>query len=180
MNALRRELLSYEEITELGPEGSFLAGRQATLAVLFIDHTELYRRLYHRYEQDGRSDELDAIALDAAGNLATLLQTLRARQDLLIALARSDDFPAIPVAFIDQLQFSFLLLADQRRSDSDSDSTGYTLDACLSAEEAAGQLEAEITVAWLRDLNADIVMSEPSASRFARELGEDEPADEPA
>ncbi|MDQ6729503.1 MAG: hypothetical protein M3022_04180 [Actinomycetota bacterium] len=69
--------------------------------------------------QDGRSDELDAIARDAAGDLATPQHTLRARQDLLTGLARGNDSPG---------------------------------------------------------LNADLVMSEPSASRFARELGDDEPA----
>jgi hypothetical protein len=111
VNELRRELLDEGDASEeLGPELRDLAVRTASAAALLVHHGELYKEVYARYRAQGPSDELDAIVLDAAGNLATVLQTLRRREDLLTALAHSPTMAAPPLILVDQLLYSFMLM----------------------------------------------------------------------
>jgi len=111
VNELRRELLDEGDAPEeLSPELRDLAARTASAAALLIHHGELYKEVNARYRAEGPSDELDAIVLEAAGNLATVLQTLRRREDLLTALAHSPTVAAPPLILVDQLLYSFMLM----------------------------------------------------------------------
>ena len=112
MNELRRELLdSSDAPAELSPDLRFLASRQASLAALVLDHAQRYKILYRATRENPNLEGIQAEALDAAGNLATLLQSLRGREDLQVALARAPGYTPTPLLAVDQLFFSFTLLA---------------------------------------------------------------------
>ncbi len=112
MNELRREMLdSSDAPAELSPDLKFLASRQATLAALMLDHAEHYKVLYRAAREGGPTEEIQAAALDAAGNLGTLLQSMRGREDLQVALAHAPGHTPTPLLAVDQLFFSFALLA---------------------------------------------------------------------
>jgi hypothetical protein len=154
MNELRRQLLDASDAPpELSPELSFLASRGAGAAALLLDHAELYRHLLARYQREGASAVIEQIALDAAGNLATVMQSLRSREDLLAVLKLSPHVPAIPVAAIDQLMFSFLLLTGPQSEDD--------LLACLTPESLVALLEAKSVQEWLTSVNAEPLTAEP-------------------
>jgi hypothetical protein len=147
VNELRRTLLGDGEAPpELSPELRFLAARQAALAALVVDHAELYRHLHERYRREGSTHDVHALALDAAGNLGTVLQELRRRQDLVAALARAPRVHPIPLAPIDQLLYCFLLLSGAVNEDDEM--------ALLSPDELDGVLGAESVRSWLTSVGA--------------------------
>jgi hypothetical protein len=112
VNELRREMLdSSDAPAELSPDLKFLASRQASLAALMLDHAEHYKVLYTAARQNGTTEEIQTAALDAAGNLGTVLQSLRSREDLQAALAHAPGYTPTPLIAVDQLFFSFTLLA---------------------------------------------------------------------
>lgn len=112
MNELRREMLdSSDAPAELSADLKFLASRQASLAALMLDHAEHYKVLYEAARESGSTEEIRTAALDAAGNLGTLLQSLRSREDLQVALAHAPGHTPTPLLAVDQLFFSFTLLA---------------------------------------------------------------------
>lgn len=111
MNEIRRALVSEEGVSdEMPPDVRFLSAREGALIGLYVDHVELYEHLITRYHREGTSEALRAIALDAAGNLSTILQSLRSRQDLVTLLEQVPDRPGIPLLVIDQLFHCFTLL----------------------------------------------------------------------
>ncbi|HEY3728695.1 MAG TPA: hypothetical protein VGL51_16075 [Solirubrobacteraceae bacterium] len=147
MNELRRQLLDDSDApAQLSPQLRFLASRGAAAAALLLNHAELYKHLLERYQREGASPEIEEIALDAAGNLATVLQSLRSREDLLAMVRISPDVPGIPVAAIDQLAFSFLLLTGPQSEDESL--------ACLAPEWVDAVLEADDVKEWLDSLQA--------------------------
>ena len=112
MNELRRELLdSSDAPPELSPDLRFLASRQASLAALLLDHAQRYKILYKAARENSTLEGIRAEALDAAGNLGTLLQSLRSREELQVALAQAPGHIPTPLLAADQLFFSFTLLA---------------------------------------------------------------------
>jgi hypothetical protein len=113
MSEFRRQALDDSgRPPELSPEAAFLAARQAAAAVLLQRDRELYPELLRRYHDEGPSAELSELALEAAGDLATVLQSLRSRQDLIEALEQHPQVTAPPLVLFDQLQYSYLLLTD--------------------------------------------------------------------
>jgi hypothetical protein len=111
MNELRRDLLDDSDApAELSADLKFLASRQASLAALLLDHAEHYKTLYLAANEQGVTEEIRTAALDAAGNLATVLQSLRSREDLQTALAVAPRYTPTPLLAIDQLFYSFTLL----------------------------------------------------------------------
>jgi hypothetical protein len=74
-----------------------------------------------------------AAALDAGGNLATILQSLRSREDLQAALAHAADYTPTPLIAVDQLLFSFTLLAAPASDSVDE------LDAALAPEPSTNR-----------------------------------------
>jgi hypothetical protein len=113
MSEFRRQALDdSDRPPELSPEAAFLAARQAAAAVLLQRDRELYPELLQRYRDEGSSAELSELALEAAGDLATVLQSLRSRQDLIEALEQHPQVTAPPLVLFDQLQYSYLLLTD--------------------------------------------------------------------
>ena len=112
MNELRRSLLSEEGVSdELPPDVRFLSAREGNLIPIFVDHVELYQHLITRYHREGTSPDLQAIALDAAGDLATILQSMRARQDLVNVIGQAPDRRPLPLLLVDQLFYCFTLLS---------------------------------------------------------------------
>jgi hypothetical protein len=145
MNELRRDLLDDSTApAELSPDLRFLASRQAALAALFLDHAQRYRDLLTRHRAEGTSSALRAAALDAAGNLALVLQQLRRRDDLQAVLVAAEHHEPAPLYAIDQLQFSLLLLSGPASEDD--------LMACLSPAGLDGLLASHHVRDWLHGL----------------------------
>jgi hypothetical protein len=113
MNELRRSLLDESDAPpELSPDLRFLAAREGALGGLVLDHLERYRLLMERRQEEGTTPELQANARDAAGNLGTILQSMRSRQDLVDVLGHVPKRPGVPLWLIDQLFFCFVLLSE--------------------------------------------------------------------
>ena len=147
MNELRREMLdSSDAPAELSPDLRFLASRQASLAALMLDHAEHYKVLYTAARESGITEEIQTAALDAAGNLGTLLQSLRSREDLQIALAHAPGYTPTPMLAVDQLFFSFTLLAGVGRDSLDQ------LDAALGLEGVDELFRSQRVRDWLHGL----------------------------
>jgi hypothetical protein len=147
MNELRRELLQEgDPPEELSPDLRFLASRQASLVGLLLDHVEVYRVLIERTREEGLSPELQAAALDAAGNLGTLLQSLRTREDLQAMLAHAPDFVPTPMFAIDQLLYSFVLLSAPCNEDE--------LLACLAPGSINGLFASNHFRTWVHGFGA--------------------------
>jgi len=147
VNELRREMLdSSDAPAELSPDLRFLASRQASLAALMLDHAEHYKVLYTAARESGITEEIQTAALDAAGNLGTLLQSLRSREDLQIALAHAPGYTPTPMLAVDQLFFSFTLLAGVGRDSLDQ------LDAALGLEGVDELFRSQRVRDWLHGL----------------------------
>jgi hypothetical protein len=152
MNEFRRGLLDDSDAPpELTPNLVFIGSRNPALAALFTHHAELYRHLLARYRREGWSPDIEAIALDAAGNLATLMQSFRRREDILVAMELAPDIVMPPMIIIDQLLFSFVLLTAPDENDNE---------AGLLSEEALSELLANNAVqSWLADVESPSVGS---------------------
>jgi hypothetical protein len=147
MSTRRRELLDTSDAPrDLSPDLQFLASRQASLAALMLDHAERYTALYSVTRESGPTAQTQRQALEAAGNLGGLLQSLRSREELQVALAQAPGFVPTPLLAVDQLFFSFMLLANA------SDATGEELDAALTPAAVAEILRSERVQDWLRGL----------------------------
>jgi hypothetical protein len=147
MNELRREMPdSSDAPAELSPDLKFLASRQASLAALMLDHAAHYKVLYRAARETGITEEIQAAALDAAGNLGTVLQSLRGREDLQIALAHAPGHTPTPMLAVDQLFFSFTLLAGVSGDSLDE------LNAALGLESVDELLRSQRVRDWLHGL----------------------------
>jgi hypothetical protein len=159
VNELRRTLLDDSEISaDLPEELRFLASRQASAAALLIDHAELYRRVLARVAEVGPTDELKEVALDAAGNLATVLQSIRSREDLLHVLVAAPDTASFPATVFDQLFYSFTLLA--------APGDDEHLAAALDREALDVLMDTDAVKTWLAGLHAEEVFDGPLSTRF--------------
>jgi hypothetical protein len=168
MTELRRAFFDESAIVEdLPPDLKTLATLQAAAAALLFDHAELYKLLLERIEQDGSSVQLRAIALDAAGNLGSVLQASRNREDQLAALALAPGFAAFPILVFDQLFYSFTLLAAPGE---DADEPPAHLDA----DTLDGLIASDHVQKWLTSTNADVVFAGPLATRFRNERNAEE------
>jgi len=147
VNELRREMLdSSDAPAELSPDLRFLASRQASLAALMLDHAEHYKVLYTAARESGITEEIHTAALEAAGNFGTVLQSLRSREDLQIALAHAPGYTPTPMLAVDQLFFSFTLLAGVGRDSLDQ------LDAALGPEGVDELFRSQRVRDWLHGL----------------------------
>jgi hypothetical protein len=147
MNEFRRGLLDDGDAPgELSPDLAFMGSRNASLAALLPHHAELYRHLLERYRREGPSPDIESIALDAAGNLATVMQSLRRREEILMAMEAAPDITVPPMIVIDQLLFSFVLLTKPDENDNE---------AGLLSVEALSELLANNAVQnWLKEVEA--------------------------
>jgi hypothetical protein len=111
---VRREAFDpWDLAPELNPEPAFLTERQAAAAAVHLERDrELYPELLERYRAERPSAELSELALEAAGELATVLQSLRSTESGSDVLNEVSDPPLPPLIVLDQLQFSYLLLTD--------------------------------------------------------------------
>ncbi|HTU98199.1 MAG TPA: hypothetical protein VMF14_20280 [Solirubrobacteraceae bacterium] len=147
MSDLRRELLDTSDAPpDLSPDLRFLASRQAALAALLQDHADRYTALYTAARDTGPTLEIRHAALQSAGNLATLLQSLRSREELQVALAHAPGFVPTPLLAIDQLFYSFTLLAAATETPDD------VLEAALTPAGVTELLQANRVQDWLRGL----------------------------
>jgi hypothetical protein len=144
VNELRREMLDTSDApAQLSPDLRFLASRQASLAALMLDHAEHYKVLYRAAQASGGDREIRTAALNAAGNLATILQSLRSREDLQVALAHAPGYTPTPLLAVDQLFFSFTLLAGAGAG------SVQELDAALAPEGVDDLFRSERVRDWL-------------------------------
>jgi hypothetical protein len=118
MSDFRRQALDRTDAPpELSPELADLGRLQAAAAALLQRDRDLYPALLERFRTKGPSSELSRLALEAAGDIAAVLQPLRARPDLLEVLEEQPNIPAPPLIVLDQLQFSYLLLTEGARDE---------------------------------------------------------------
>jgi hypothetical protein len=144
MNELRRELLDTSDAPpELSPDLQFLASRQAALGALLLDHGERYKALHKTISETGPTPETQQAALQAANNLATLLQSLRSREDLQAALAHAPGHTPTPLLAADQLFFSFTLLTTANQDE---------LEAALTPDGVDELFRSERVRDWLHGL----------------------------
>lgn len=156
MSELRREMLDRSDApAELSPDLQFLASRQASLAALMLDHAEQYKILYRAARENGATEAIRAAALEAAGNLGTVLQSLRSREDLQVALAHAPGYTPTPLLAVDQLFFSFTLLAGSG-ADSLED-----LDAALPPNGVDDLFQSQRVRDWLRGVGALATGNDP-------------------
>jgi hypothetical protein len=147
MSELRRSLLDDSDAPpELSADLAFLGARNAAAAALLLHHAEVYRLLLDRYREEGPSEDIEEIALEAAGNMATVLQAMRRRDELLTAM-RYANLAAPPMIVIDQLFFSFLLMTGPGDEDD--------VKMLLSGDDLDELLALESTQAWLKSMQAD-------------------------
>ena len=143
----RRELLDTSDAPpDLSPDLRFLASRQASLAALLTDHARRYTILYRAIRDSGATADTRAQALEAAGDLATLLQSLRGREDLQVALAHAPGHVPTPLLAVDQLFFSFTLLAGATECPAEA------VDAALTPEGVDELLRSQRVRDWLHGL----------------------------
>jgi hypothetical protein len=158
--ALREALLADADLGdeyEYEPDARFLIARQEAAAGLLLDHAELLELVHQHYVRRGPSPHLETIAVQAAGNLATVLQPLRRRQDLLNLLIEDPDAPAVPMALIDQMLFSFVLLTGLRNE--------RYLSAALSPEEIGEFMRSRAIQDWMDRLDPRELFDQPPGPR---------------
>lgn len=146
---LRATLLEDDDIDaqvpDLSDEDRFLLRRFAAAGALLLSQPDLYRDLLERRRDEGDSEEVQAIAHDAAEQAATVLQSARERQDLLVAAQSTPMNPTRALAALDQLFLSFTLLS------SPEDELN---EAVLDEEGLEDMLELLEVRAWLEQIGA--------------------------
>jgi hypothetical protein len=152
VNAFRREMLRE---TGLGPgvtgDAAFIASRQASAGLLLVALAGAYPALLRRYRSDGPSQDLLETTCACAGDLATVLQSWRSREDLVAALEQADGALAPPLTVLDQLFHSFVLLT--------GGASAEELAACLTAEQLAELMASRRVREWLQWLDAERLLA---------------------
>jgi hypothetical protein len=143
MSEFRRGVLDESDIPpDLRPDLALVYKQQAAAAVLLMRDREAYPRLLERFRSEGASYELSMAALEAAGDLATVCQALRARQDILQVMDALPDVIAPPLVVLDQLFYSYLLItgaATDVQSDGPLEPEG--LDKLINTKRVSDWLE---------------------------------------
>lgn len=156
MSELRREMLDTSDApAELSPDLRFLASRQASLAALLLEHSERYKVLYRAAREHGPTEETRAAALGAAADLATILQSLRSREDLQVALAQAPGYTPTPLLAADQLLFSLALLTGS------GPGGRQELDAALPPDGVDELFQSQRVRDWLHGVGALAAGDEP-------------------
>ena len=147
-------------------DAGFLDAQQQALAPLVVAHFDLYKDLRARLDDESRPDEeVYGEALAATNELGLILQRLRRREDLVEAHAQTDGAQPIPLAAIDLLYHSLLLLAGPPVDEHEADALFpvATLAAILF-------VNPEPVRSWLesRGVEIDIPVAPPPPSPPAR------------
>ena len=141
MNELRRLLAGGDDTAapaDLNADERFLLDRFAMVAALLLDAGERYPALWESHNEHGPSPETEAAALEAAGNIGLVMQTLRRREDLTHAMHESPLDPVYATGALDQIFFSLTLLTGAEESE-----------AALTPDELAELLELPKLKDWL-------------------------------
>lgn len=152
MNDVRRLLSEVNDEgapPEFTPEERFLFDRFAVVAALLLDSGERYPELWRRHRDEGPSPELEADVRQAAENIATVMQTLRRRQDLVLAARETPINPAYATSALDQVFFSLTLLTSAEQ--------GAEFETALTPEGLNELLELPKVKEWLWRMGADDV-----------------------
>jgi hypothetical protein len=160
MNAFRRSLVEHGDLeSEMPRDAAFLIGHQAAAAFLLAGLARTYPELLRRLEAEGPTADLEAEALDAAGTLATVLQSLRSREDLLQAVEHGDARGAVlpvPMTVLDQLFHSFVLLTEG--------STEEDRLAALTANGLEQLMNTRKVRAWMDRVGAEKMYEPPEGA----------------
>lgn len=100
----------YDPALELNENEQWLGRHHAAVAALVPDHAELYRALLARREAEGLTPDVRASALDAAGTIAAVMQSLRRRPLVVAAASEAPVSHTFPLGTLDHLFYSFTLL----------------------------------------------------------------------
>lgn len=131
---------------ELNDDERWLLNHLAVVAAALPEYDERYRALLTVHEAEGATPELRASALEAAGELAVLLQSVYRRPVVITASWQSSLDPRLALAAIDNLFYSFTLLPCH-----DGDDYG---EARLEVEELDDLMLSPQMQAWFEEMGA--------------------------
>lgn len=109
---LGRSLEGFGDLPELTDVEERLLRHLLVGARLLPGHAERYRGLRRRFDEAGFSDALRDDALDAAGDLAAVLQGARAEHPAAVVLDETDLSPLPVFSALEQVFYSLILLTD--------------------------------------------------------------------
>jgi hypothetical protein len=110
--AFRRSLLDESSAApDLNPVLRFLTPRLPALAAMLTSYPDIYRRLAAERSRSGSTPELEAEALALAGDMATVMQSLRSRPDVLEGMAQIEGLTPPPMVQADQLFCALMLMS---------------------------------------------------------------------
>lgn len=132
--------------TELNGDEQWLLRHLAAVAAILPDYAELYRNLLARCQAEGMSVDLQDIAFEAAGTIATLMLSLNTRRPVVIAAGDTPIDPSHALGTMDQVFSSLILLTGPTDDD-------YS-EAMLTVEELDELMTLTDVPAWLEQLGA--------------------------
>lgn len=131
---------------ELGHDERFLLTHFAALAALLERCVPLQRELCERVQAEGLSDEVRAVAFDAAEKVATVLQPLARRRALVVATQDTPLDASMALAVAEQLFASFTLLAGP---------ADELQELVLTLDHLDDLLDVEGLDDWMREIGAE-------------------------
>ncbi len=135
-----------DRFTDLSENEQWLLRHFAAVAAILPNHAELYRELLARREAEGISPDLRAVALEAAATIATLMQSLNRRRELVVAAWATPIDPTHALGALNQLFHSLTLLTSPAEDDQS--------EAMLSRQELNELLTLTDVPAWLEQMGA--------------------------
>lgn len=118
----------------------------AAVAAILPHYAELYPALLARRESEGSSTDLRDIALEAAGTIAIVMQSVRRRQALVLSTAESPVNPKYALATLEHLFHSYTLLTG-------AEEDPY-MEAIVTADELDELMSLDAVDGWLREVGA--------------------------
>jgi hypothetical protein len=143
---LNRPIAGHRDRPPLDGAEEHLLRHMLVGARLLPGATERYRALRARWEADGTSAGLRAEALDAAGDIAAVLQGARRDRELALRLRETPLKPTQLLAALDQVFYSLVLLTSADAAEAGQSMTADELDVLLAMKGLRSWLDPESAV----------------------------------
>lgn len=143
---LGRRLEGFDDLPEPDDDVECLLRHLLVGAAILPGHSERYRRLRRQLEDEGTSDGLRAAALEAAGDLAAVLQGAARQNASAVALADMGLRPLELLGALGQLFASFVVLTAPEPDDAGTSMTADELDDLLATPGLEDWLDPESAV----------------------------------
>jgi hypothetical protein len=140
---LGRRLAGYRGLPPLDEAEEYLLRHMLVAARLLPGQTERYRALRRRWEAEGTSEALRADALEAAGDIAALLQGARRERGLAIELRETPLKPTQLFGAFSQILYSLVLLTGTDPDEAGLSMTEEDLEVLLVMKSLRDWLDPE-------------------------------------